>query len=180
MADFVERTGKTVEEAIEAALFALHLPKERCTVEVIEEPSNGFFGLIGKRDAKVRVTAKEESLLSQQESLMQKEQGRETSESRDAHVEEERPDKGIFRYRRQPSQYRTFLSLLMKIHREVRAVSSIEVFPILLRVKISHFRSRAVSASPRAGVLMLLSRLRAILVVKDLMHLQILSMPKRL
>ena len=94
MADFVERTGKTVEEAIEAALFALHLPKERCTVEVIEEPSNGFFGLIGKRDAKVRVTAKEESLLSQQESSMQKEQGRETSESRDAHVEEERPDKG--------------------------------------------------------------------------------------
>lgn len=62
MADFVEKTGKTVEEAIEAALFALHLPKERCIVEVLEEPSNGFFGLIGKRAAKVRVTAKEESL----------------------------------------------------------------------------------------------------------------------
>ena len=62
MADFVERTGKTVEEAIEAALFALHLPKDRCTVEILEEPSNGFLGLIGKRDAKVRVTVKEESL----------------------------------------------------------------------------------------------------------------------
>ena len=59
MADFVEKTGKTVDEAIEAALFALHLPRERCTVEVLDEPSKGFFGF-GKRDARVRVTAKEE------------------------------------------------------------------------------------------------------------------------
>lgn len=74
MADFVEKTGKTVEEAIEAAIFALHIPKDRCKVEVLEEPSNGFFGLIGRRDAKVRVTAMEESLPQQQESSKQKEQ----------------------------------------------------------------------------------------------------------
>ncbi len=62
MADFVEMTGKTVDEAIEAALLALHLSKERCTIEIIEEPSKGFFGIIGKRAAKVRVTAKETPL----------------------------------------------------------------------------------------------------------------------
>ena len=78
MANFVEKTGKTVEEAIEAALFALHLPKDRCTVEILEEPSNGFLGLIGKRDAKVRVTVKEESLPPQQEkSLPQREEAKE-------------------------------------------------------------------------------------------------------
>ena len=77
MANFVEKTGKTVEEAIEAALFALHLPKDRCTVEILEEPSNGFLGLIGKRDAKVRVTAKEEPLPPQQEkSLPQREEAK--------------------------------------------------------------------------------------------------------
>ena len=88
MADFVERTGKTVEEAIEAALFALRLPKDRCTVEVIEEPSNGFFGLIGKRDAKVRVTAKEEPLPQPQESLPQKEQEEVLEERREEREEE--------------------------------------------------------------------------------------------
>lgn len=70
MADFVEMTGKTVDEAIEAALFALHLPRERCTVEIIEEPSNGFLGLIGKRLAKVRVTAKEEPLPEKKEKVL--------------------------------------------------------------------------------------------------------------
>ena len=89
MADFVEKTGKTVEEAIEAALFALHLPKERCTVEILEEPSNGFFGLIGKRAAKVRVIVKEEPLPSQQEFRMQEEQETDVSESPAAPVEEE-------------------------------------------------------------------------------------------
>ena len=92
MADFVERTGKTVEEAIEAALFALRLPKDSCTVEVIEEPSNGFFGLIGKRAAKVRVTAKEEPLPQPQESLPQKEEQEEALEERREEREEERAE----------------------------------------------------------------------------------------
>ena len=93
MADFVERTGKTVEEAIEAALFALRLPKDRCTVEVIEEPSNGFFGLIGKRAAKVRVTAKEEPLPQPQETLPQKAQEEVLEERREEREEERAEEK---------------------------------------------------------------------------------------
>ena len=93
MADFVERTGKTVEEAIEAALFALRLPKDRCTVEVIEEPSNGFFGLIGKRAAKVRVTAKEEPLPQPQETLPQKKREEVLEERREEREEERAEEK---------------------------------------------------------------------------------------
>ncbi|KAF5031324.1 hypothetical protein SDC9_50472 [bioreactor metagenome] len=50
----IERS--TVEEAIAAALEELHAEKEEVQIEVINEPSKGFFGLIGSKDAKVKVT----------------------------------------------------------------------------------------------------------------------------
>ena len=59
MAEVVEKTGKTVEAAYQAALADLNLPEDRVTYEVLEEPSKGFLGLIGGRPAKVRVTVKE-------------------------------------------------------------------------------------------------------------------------
>jgi spoIIIJ-associated protein len=46
----------TVDEAIAAALEELHAEKEEVQIEVINEPSKGFFGLIGSKDAKVKVT----------------------------------------------------------------------------------------------------------------------------
>ena len=58
MADFVEKSGSTVEEAIEAALSALHIQRADGIIEVLEEPSRGFLGLIGKRPARVRVRPK--------------------------------------------------------------------------------------------------------------------------
>ncbi|HHZ02415.1 MAG TPA: protein jag [Tissierellia bacterium] len=45
----------TVEEAVEAALKELQVEKDDVEIEVITEPSKGFFGL-GSKDAKVRVT----------------------------------------------------------------------------------------------------------------------------
>jgi spoIIIJ-associated protein len=45
----------TVEEAIKAALEELHAEKEDVEIEIIKEPSKGFFGL-GSKDAKVKVT----------------------------------------------------------------------------------------------------------------------------
>lgn len=53
-----EKTGKTVEDAVQAALAALGAQREDVDVEVLEEPKKGIFG-IGSRDAKVRVTVKE-------------------------------------------------------------------------------------------------------------------------
>ncbi|MBQ2113908.1 MAG: protein jag [Selenomonadales bacterium] len=52
----VEKTGKTVEEAVQAALKELQVTENDVTVEVLEQPKSGFLGLIGGRPAKVAVT----------------------------------------------------------------------------------------------------------------------------
>ena len=52
----VEKTGKTVEEAVQAALKELQVTENDVTVEVLEQPKSGFLGLIGARPAKVAVT----------------------------------------------------------------------------------------------------------------------------
>lgn len=52
----VEKTGRTVEEAVDAALQEMGLAKDDVTVEVLLEPSRGFLGLVGGKDARVRVT----------------------------------------------------------------------------------------------------------------------------
>jgi spoIIIJ-associated protein len=54
----VEKTGRTVEEAVEAALSEMGLTKDDVTIEVLLEPSRGFLGLLGGKDARVRVTPK--------------------------------------------------------------------------------------------------------------------------
>ncbi|MBQ7883635.1 MAG: protein jag [Phascolarctobacterium sp.] len=55
---FVEKTAKTVEEAVAEALKELNITAEEAVIEVLEEGKKGFFGMFSK-DAKVRVTAKE-------------------------------------------------------------------------------------------------------------------------
>ena len=52
----VIKVSKTVDEAIEQALIELDADKNDVKIEIIEEPSKGFFGLIGVKDAKVRVS----------------------------------------------------------------------------------------------------------------------------
>ncbi|MBQ7668226.1 MAG: protein jag [Clostridia bacterium] len=55
MSKVIEKTGKTVDEAVEAALLELNTTKENVKVEVVEEPSKGLLG-IGSKPALVRVT----------------------------------------------------------------------------------------------------------------------------
>jgi len=51
-----EKTGKTVEEAINAGIMELGVDRNRVKVEVLEEPTKkGLFGLFGTRLARVRV-----------------------------------------------------------------------------------------------------------------------------
>ena len=54
-----EATGKTVEEAARKALALLGCTRDEATVEVLEAPSKGFFGIFGAHPAKVRVTKQE-------------------------------------------------------------------------------------------------------------------------
>ena len=54
----IEKTGKTVEDAIEAALAELGLERDQVDYRVLEAPSKPLFGLLGDREAKVEVTVK--------------------------------------------------------------------------------------------------------------------------
>lgn len=51
----VETSGRTVEEAVDAALRELGAARERVEVEVLEEGTRGFLGILGSREARVRV-----------------------------------------------------------------------------------------------------------------------------
>ena len=59
MERIVEKSAKTVEEAIEEALLELGVSKEETKIEVLEEPTKGLLG-IGAKPALVRVIAIEE------------------------------------------------------------------------------------------------------------------------
>lgn len=59
MAQFVQKEGKTIEAAIEEALSELNIDKEDAEIEVLDEGSKRLFGLIGGRNAVVRVTKKD-------------------------------------------------------------------------------------------------------------------------
>ncbi len=53
-----EKTGKTIDEAIELALAELEVSRERIDYEILESPSKGLFGFIGSKLAKVKVTVR--------------------------------------------------------------------------------------------------------------------------
>lgn len=55
----VEREGRTVEEAIRAALEELNASREDVEIEVLDEGSRGMLGIIGQARARVRVTLKQ-------------------------------------------------------------------------------------------------------------------------
>lgn len=58
----IEMSARSVEEALILALEKLQLTEEDVEVEVIEEPSKGFLGILGTKMAKIRVTEKQNSL----------------------------------------------------------------------------------------------------------------------
>lgn len=54
--NYVIKESKTVEEAIKEAILELNTTEDKVEIEVLEEASKGFFGLIGVKEAKVKVT----------------------------------------------------------------------------------------------------------------------------
>ena len=59
MAVEIEKTGKTIEEAQQAALAELQVPSDMVEFEVLEAPSKGFLGLIGNKPARILARVKE-------------------------------------------------------------------------------------------------------------------------
>ena len=56
---FVEKTGKTVDEAVAEALKSLNITADQAEIEVLEEGKKAFLGFFGGKNAKVRVIVKE-------------------------------------------------------------------------------------------------------------------------
>lgn len=52
----VVKVAKTVDEAIQEALIELDTKEEDVEIDIVKEPSKGLFGLIGSRDAEVKVS----------------------------------------------------------------------------------------------------------------------------
>ena len=52
----ITKSAKTIEEAIVGALKELKLERDEVEIEVLEEASKGLFGILGVREAKVKVT----------------------------------------------------------------------------------------------------------------------------
>ena len=56
--EFIEVRGKTVEEAITNAQIQLGTTSDKIEYEIIERESNGFLGLIGKKEAVIKARKK--------------------------------------------------------------------------------------------------------------------------
>ena len=58
MAEVLEVSGKSVEDALQSALSSLGMTAEQVDYTILAQPSRGFFGLFGAKPARIRVTAK--------------------------------------------------------------------------------------------------------------------------
>lgn len=58
----LEVTGKTIDEAINKALNELNVSKEEIDIDILENPSKGFLGIIGNKEGRIRVTVKETNM----------------------------------------------------------------------------------------------------------------------
>lgn len=92
MALQIEKTGKTIEEAQQAALAELNVDSKLVTFETLEQPTKGFFGMFGK-PAKIRATVREltpvekaEQFLKEIFAAMNMDVAIEISEQEDGHV----------------------------------------------------------------------------------------------
>ncbi|WP_160035505.1 RNA-binding cell elongation regulator Jag/EloR [Paenibacillus sp. An7] len=67
-------TGKTIEDAVDQGLAKLGVSRDLVTLNVLEQPSRGFLGLIGVKPAKVELTLKpkqaEESFQNEPDSAL--------------------------------------------------------------------------------------------------------------
>lgn len=76
-------SGKNVDDAIKNACAALMLSKDKLEYKVISEGSSGIFGIVGRKDAKIKVMVPDHSVASEKElegirSIVDEAFGRET------------------------------------------------------------------------------------------------------
>lgn len=57
----IETEGKTTKEAINIALQKLCVTRDKVTVRILTEGHHGLFGMTGPKQAKVKVTLKDDT-----------------------------------------------------------------------------------------------------------------------
>lgn len=55
----VEKTAKTVDDAVDQAISELGISREEIDIEIIDQPTKGFLGLLGAKPARVKVMVKD-------------------------------------------------------------------------------------------------------------------------
>lgn len=55
----VEKTAKTVDDAVDQAIAELGISREEIDIEIIDQPTKGFLGLLGAKPARVKVMVKD-------------------------------------------------------------------------------------------------------------------------
>jgi len=63
----IEFEGKTVDEALEKAVEFFNAPKEKLSIDVISDGSQGLFGLIGSKKAKIKASLMREPVEEKKE-----------------------------------------------------------------------------------------------------------------
>lgn len=69
--DILEKSGKTVEDALEAALTELGVTRDQVDYRVLEAPSKALFGILGGREARVEVSLKKVSPAEKAKAFLQ-------------------------------------------------------------------------------------------------------------
>ena len=91
-----ESSAKTIEEAISAGLDHLGVSIGEVTIDILEEGSKGLFGLFGSRQAKVRLTLKDQEEESLWNSLTREnEKPAKETRGRDESAKKEQPRKDL-------------------------------------------------------------------------------------
>lgn len=70
MEEWKEYSGKSVEEALAAALAELNVTEDQLEVEVLEKESNGFLGLFNNKPARIQVRKKEVNVVEVAEKFL--------------------------------------------------------------------------------------------------------------
>ncbi|RJQ32525.1 MAG: protein jag [Peptococcaceae bacterium] len=67
----IEKTGRTIGEAVELALQEMGVTVDKVDVVVLDEPSKGILGFWGSKPAKVKVSLREDSIIEKAQGLIE-------------------------------------------------------------------------------------------------------------
>ena len=160
----VEKTGKTVEEAITAGVLELAVDRTQVNIEVLEEPAKkGLFGLFGKSLARVRVSYEDDIGMLATEFIHKVCQAMkinaDTQASKDGehwHIDITGPELGILIGRRGDTldalQYLTNLAVAKRLSERVRIIVDVEGYRLRREETLVRLAKRLSEKVKRTGI----------------------------